>query len=656
MFCLAGAEYAVFNLTRSNAPNTILYWGKLLTVFQSFFPLSWLIYALTFARQNGETALRRWRPLLGIFLMLPLLFFTYFWDKDFIILPPAMVSVSVFIVSSPGYLLTLFLLLAMVIVLMNLEQTFRASEGLERLKIKYMMIGSSAILGLKIYEAGQVLLYSLIRFESFFIQSLSLIFANVFIFFFVVYRKLFDADLFVSHFILLRSATLLLTGAYMFFVGLMVFGIRRFGGDAYVNFIPILIFIALLAFVILYLSEKTRVRIKTFIFTHFYRSRHDFRVLLPEFSEQVGTKLTLAELIPAYVSWLCSTFETHEAAIWLLDSGNFVFRQNSGSETRLALPTNSPLILFLDAQSEAVVVADKQQDATWLKISAQCGLVLRQMNGFVYVPIRLGHTMTGFVVLGRKIAGFPYDAHDVEFLATIAKQSAGQIERVRLGAALAAASEMHTFHTLSSFFVHDLKNHAATLSFLAQNALELADNPEFQRDAFKTIQKTANDINQLINNVSLGSKNLVLSRSEVDLNQLIEETLDGLTDLKMADLRMILEELPKVLIDKNQIATVIRNLLINAKDAIDGRGEIRIETRVRQQKVLMSIIDNGCGMSTAFIENELFKPLHTTKPSGWGIGLFQCQQIVEAHGGRIVAKSKEGEGSNFTVELQIDHP
>jgi signal transduction histidine kinase len=66
----------------------------------------------------------------------------------------------------------------------------------------------------------------------------------------------------------------------------------------------------------------------------------------------------------------------------------------------------------------------------------------------------------------------------------------------------------------------------------------------------------------------------------------------------------------------------------------------------------MAVSDQGCGMSTEFINNSLFKPFSTTKKKGLGIGLFQCKQIIEAHGGRIEVKSKVGVGTTFVVTLQ----
>ena len=64
-------------------------------------------------------------------------------------------------------------------------------------------------------------------------------------------------------------------------------------------------------------------------------------------------------------------------------------------------------------------------------------------------------------------------------------------------------------------------------------------------------------------------------------------------------------------------------------------------------KVCIAVSDNGAGMSKEFMERELFKPFKTTKKSGFGIGLFQCKAIVEAHGGSIEVESEVGKGTVF---------
>jgi signal transduction histidine kinase len=90
---------------------------------------------------------------------------------------------------------------------------------------------------------------------------------------------------------------------------------------------------------------------------------------------------------------------------------------------------------------------------------------------------------------------------------------------------------------------------------------------------------------------------------------------------------------------------------LNANEAVDNDGEIRVTTRNRNGWVELEVSDNGCGMSREFVEQCLFRPFKTTKKQGMGIGLFQCKTIVEAHKGQIRIESRENIGSTFRVLL-----
>ena len=110
--------------------------------------------------------------------------------------------------------------------------------------------------------------------------------------------------------------------------------------------------------------------------------------------------------------------------------------------------------------------------------------------------------------------------------------------------------------------------------------------------------------------------------------------------------------LPPVSCHPTQISQVFTNLLVNAAQAIETRGEIRIRTRQEGNEVVVEIADTGKGMTQETI-SKLFTPFFTTKPrgQGTGLGLSVSYGIIAKHKGRIDVQSQPGQGSTFTIRL-----
>ena len=113
-------------------------------------------------------------------------------------------------------------------------------------------------------------------------------------------------------------------------------------------------------------------------------------------------------------------------------------------------------------------------------------------------------------------------------------------------------------------------------------------------------------------------------------------------------------ELPLVECRLSQLNQVFMNLLVNASQAIVGRGVIRVVTGVEGSEVWVDIIDNGAGMKPDVLA-RIFDPFFTTKAigAGTGLGLSVSYRIVEGHGGRIEVESEPGRGTRFRVWLPI---
>jgi signal transduction histidine kinase len=115
-----------------------------------------------------------------------------------------------------------------------------------------------------------------------------------------------------------------------------------------------------------------------------------------------------------------------------------------------------------------------------------------------------------------------------------------------------------------------------------------------------------------------------------------------------------LGELPPVECCPGQINQIFMNLIVNALQAIEGPGTIRIRTRPEGDRVRVEVRDSGPGMAPEVLA-KLFTPGFTTKPAGQGtgLGLVICERIARAHGGRLAVESRVGEGTTFALTLPV---
>jgi putative PEP-CTERM system histidine kinase len=278
---------------------------------------------------------------------------------------------------------------------------------------------------------------------------------------------------------------------------------------------------------------------------------------------------------------------------------------------------------------------------------------LREAQIRYCVPVRAGREWLGLLTLGDRLTKNPFAVEDYELLQTVADQAASSLLNLHLSQRLVQHKEMDTFRTVTTFFLHDLKNLASLLSLTMQNLPAHYDDPTFRADTLRVIQGSVLKINAMCNRLSLLTRTLELRRAEVDLSALVRTTLADLNGALQATLACHLSPVPFLSLDHDQIQKVIVNLVLNASEAAGPEGKILIATAQRDNTVELSVSDNGCGMSHEFIERSLFRPFVTTKNKGLGIGLFHSKRIVEAHQGRIEVESEEGKGSVFRVVFPV---
>ncbi len=654
MASISFIQFTWFMATYSGPP---LYWLRLAIIGEIILPISWIVFSLTFSRARHMETLKRNRAVLAGGACLLIVFGAFIGSEHLFFASESRFLTTVVFIGKAGYAFHLLFIFSMLFILINLENTLRASRGVARWRIKYLLIGTGAITAFHLFFAGHLLLYR--AFDPKLIPvSAAVITISAFIMAFSLMRnKIMDTDVVISRYVVYNSATLVVVGLYLLGAGLLGEGIKHFAGELDQFVYRVFIFAALVVLVVFFFSDKLRRRVKVAIDKHFYHQSYDYRVQWLKTTRKLASINTIEELLKVTLETARDTIGSKNATLWLYDKGSkgFHLAENIG----LTLADNLHITgefskLFKDADWIVNVNELEEgmaQQSAFIETSPQ----LDELSASLIVPLSAGTEILGFMVLGERIVGESYDYEDFDILKTIAKQAAASILNAKLAEELARSREMDAFNKVSSFIMHDLKNQIYTLSLVAGNAAENMDNPDFQADAIETLNNTIKKMKAMMAKLSSIPKGLELNRSDVDPTSVVEESLDASKFNGGKSLSVIkeLHELPKISLDPVEVQKVIFNILANAYDAIDTKGEIRIRTGVDDGFVNISIADTGHGMSREFIDNSLFRPFKTTKKKGFGIGLCQCKAIIEAHDGRIEVKSKEGRGTEFSVLLPL---
>src|SRR5262249_16875114 len=193
------------------------------------------------------------------------------------------------------------------------------------------------------------------------------------------------------------------------------------------------------------------------------------------------------------------------------------------------------------------------------------------------------------------------------------------------------------------------------LSLMLTNLPVHFADPEFREDAVRGIRRTAARIDQLISRAGSLQSELELNLCECDLNAIVAEAVAALKGAVSLEFVENFGALPTIIADREQIQSVVTNLLLNASEA-KGTTRVTVSTEKSDGWVGVNVGDDGCGMSPGFIRKSLFRPFETTKKNGLGVGMFQSRMIIEAHYGKISVTSQPGLGTTFHVLLPTGRP
>jgi putative PEP-CTERM system histidine kinase len=452
-----------------------------------------------------------------------------------------------------------------------------------------------------------------------------------------------EADLEFERPVAYVSFAVFLLGTYLLLIGGVGQLVQWLGGDvrAFLSALGgVLLAVAGLA---LASSGRLWQRIRGYVDRNFYRGEFDFRAEWMQISEELaalpdprdlGSTLSglFADRMRCGTVLLYRRIDDGDLELWTRIGGTGAFPDR--------IPATTPWIDWiwrLGTPADWRMLAPRDQPA---EFAAKTQLV---------APLVAKQQLVALAILGEHPGVF--SAEERLWMETAGQQAALAVLAANLTERLIETRELASFHRLSTFVIHDVKNAISMLSLLLQN-LESGKGAAVTDHVMTTIRQATGKLSTLTERFAGSSEALRLDFRPCTLEQLVADLVSRLQDsFPEVDFRIPTEAGLQVRADPEQVARILENLLINACEAMQGRGTLTVSIAHGEQHVELRVTDTGPGMGVEFLRERLFRPFATTKKKGLGIGLYQSREIARAHGGELLAQSEVGAGTTMTLVL-----
>lgn len=356
------------------------------------------------------------------------------------------------------------------------------------------------------------------------------------------------------------------------------------------------------------------------------------------------------------------------ASILLIDpdTGRMSFHVAAGPGADAArtvpLPAGAGVCGHVARTGEPLVVNDAAGDPRlFRRVDAKTGIATRNL---LCVPLRTEQRMWGVLEVINKRDGAEFTSHDLRLAEAIAAPIALGLENAHLHGEIVRTTRMAAVGETVSGLAHCVKNVLNGIrsgSATVDRALA-DDDHDGVRDGWAAVRRNNGMLSALVLDMLSLAKETRFHPFPTDVNDLAEQVAGLCAQRGEADgISVSFEpapDLPDVLTDPTQLYRCLLNLVSNAVEACEAGGRVRVRVccRPERERVTVSVLDSGAGISPAN-RDKLFREFFTTKGSrGTGLGLPVTHKLITAMGGAVTFHSVVGRGTKFVLALPTAPP
>jgi signal transduction histidine kinase len=219
------------------------------------------------------------------------------------------------------------------------------------------------------------------------------------------------------------------------------------------------------------------------------------------------------------------------------------------------------------------------------------------------------------------------------------------------------AEQLSAVGQLGASVAHEVRNPLTGIKMLVDAALRSRNSKPLTIEDLEVIRGEVARLEQIVQGLLDFTRLPTTERQLLDLHDAVRHAIDFVRPrARQQNVEVAIhsaETASLVEADRNQLHTVLVNILLNALDAMPNGGSLDVELEHGgNQEASITVSDTGPGITTEMF-SRLFTPFASSKPTGTGLGLSICHRIVEEHGGRITAKNRDQGGACFIVTLPL---